>query len=274
MADTDRLEERLAAVERTVVDGDYELEELADVATMADEIDRLDARFDDLEERLVELERTVQSTSGFVSNVRSVNEGVEQQADAAIAAVDRLERRLDAIEGTLTAVDSSELQAAPAGRDGDRPGADRSEPEPDETERGPMGSERSGERVASDEGTAPADDVESAVDELIGDDGSSEQQNAASTDGDATSFETSVASDGGTDRSVRTADQRTVERTFSSDGSDADGAAADFGDDAGSGDTDDFGDAGGTEDADDSASATGTDDDSPAILDRLRSKLP
>uniref|UniRef100_UPI003F55792C DUF7310 family coiled-coil domain-containing protein n=1 Tax=Halosimplex halobium TaxID=3396618 RepID=UPI003F55792C len=98
MTDIERLDERLTAVERAVVDGDYELDELAEVATLADDLDRLESRIDDIEGRLADLEARSESVEGFVGRVRSVNEDVEQQADAAIAAVDRLERRVDDLE--------------------------------------------------------------------------------------------------------------------------------------------------------------------------------
>ncbi|WP_123536471.1 DUF7310 family coiled-coil domain-containing protein [Halosimplex salinum] len=98
MTDIERLDERLTAVERAVVDGDYELDELADLAAVADDLDRLESRLDDVEERLATVEARSQSVEGFVGQVRSVNEDVEKRADAAIAAVDRLERRVGELE--------------------------------------------------------------------------------------------------------------------------------------------------------------------------------
>lgn len=241
MTDTDRLEERLTAVERTVVDGDYELEELAEVGEIADDLDRLDSRFDDVEERLAELEATVQSMGGFVSNVESVNEGVEQQAAAAVAAVDRLERRLDGIEQSLAAADSSAPRDATAGSDGRR--EDRSSAEAASGDSDPDAAD---ERDATDDGTIPTDDVDRAVDELVPEDDAPLDAQASSTDADP--FErSSVASDGGRSRTIRTADQRTVAKTFSSgDGADGDGAP----------------------------NESESTDESAGVLSRLRSKLP
>lgn len=103
MTDIERLDERLTAVERAVVDGDYELDELADVAALADDVERIESRLDELEERVADVEARSEALGGFVSNVRSVNEDVEQQADSAIAAVDRLEARIDELEQAMAA---------------------------------------------------------------------------------------------------------------------------------------------------------------------------
>lgn len=101
MSDIERIDQRLSAVERAVVDGDIELEQLADLATLAEDLERLENRLEAHERRIAELEGTVDAVSGFVGNVETVNEGVERQADAAIAAVDRLEYRIDELERTL-----------------------------------------------------------------------------------------------------------------------------------------------------------------------------
>ncbi|NHN40936.1 hypothetical protein G9C85_04705 [Halorubellus sp. JP-L1] len=107
MTDIDRIEERLTAVERTVVDGDYELDELADVAALADQFEEVEERLAEVEDRLAKLEGRSQALGGYVSNVQSVNDDVADQASAALATVDRLEDRL------------AELEGAP-GSDGDR----------------------------------------------------------------------------------------------------------------------------------------------------------
>lgn len=101
MTDLERLDQRLTAVERVVVDGDVELDGLADLATLTADIDRLETRVKDYEQRLAALEATVDAVSGFVGNVESVDEDVEQQAAAAVAAVDRLEYRIDELERAL-----------------------------------------------------------------------------------------------------------------------------------------------------------------------------
>lgn len=101
MSDIDRIDQRLAAVERAVVDGDRELDQLADLAALADDLDRLEARLEAHERRIATIEGTVDAFEGFVGNVESVNESVERQADAAIAAVDRLEYWIDDLEETI-----------------------------------------------------------------------------------------------------------------------------------------------------------------------------
>lgn len=103
MTDIERLEERLAAVERTVVDGDHEVGDLADVATLTEEVERLADRLDDLERRLADLEGDTQALQGYVGQVQSVNDEVERRATAAFAAVDRLEDRVDTLEATTNA---------------------------------------------------------------------------------------------------------------------------------------------------------------------------
>lgn len=114
MTDIERLDERLTAVERAVVDGDYELDELADVAAIADDVERIESRLDELEHRVADVEARAEALGGFVSNVRSVNEDVEQQADSAIAAVDRLEARLDELEQAMAATGGGDETRRPA----------------------------------------------------------------------------------------------------------------------------------------------------------------
>lgn len=85
----DSLAARLAAVERAVTDGEpVEGSETAAVRR------RLDAVADDLEtltDRVDALAATVQSLHGYVGEIEHVNERVERRADAARAAVERLE---------------------------------------------------------------------------------------------------------------------------------------------------------------------------------------
>jgi chromosome segregation ATPase len=90
MPDSDAtLERRLAAVERAL-DG-----EQRDPADSDSEDDAIESRIETLEARVDELDAAVQSVRGFLGGVSAVNESVEQRADAAVAAVERLERRLD-----------------------------------------------------------------------------------------------------------------------------------------------------------------------------------
>lgn len=90
----DDLRERVAAVERALTDGEGDLQALAEGAASADRLDSLEAELDDLQEDVAELEAATQALRGYVGSVRSVNESVEERADAALAAVDSLEERL------------------------------------------------------------------------------------------------------------------------------------------------------------------------------------
>ncbi|ELY67742.1 DUF7310 family coiled-coil domain-containing protein [Natrinema versiforme] len=101
MSDIERIERRLSAVERAVVDGDIELDELADIASVAGILEELTAQVEEHERRLAALEGRTDALDGAVGSVDSVNEAVERRADAAVAAVDRLEYRLDELEGAV-----------------------------------------------------------------------------------------------------------------------------------------------------------------------------
>ena len=98
MTDIDRLEQRLSAVERVVVDGDVTLEELSELTSLHETVAQLEERIEEQDRRIADLEASVQSIEGYVGNVESINDGVERQAASAVATVDRLERRLDKLE--------------------------------------------------------------------------------------------------------------------------------------------------------------------------------
>jgi|GEM_PF-2419914 chromosome segregation ATPase len=119
MTDIDRIEQRLAAVERTVTDGDHELNDIADLTDLADDMERLERRLDSIEERVAELEGVQDALDGYVSNVRSVNESIEQQAGAAYAAVDRLEERVDDLEPTVDGETAGSTPSGNASSEGD-----------------------------------------------------------------------------------------------------------------------------------------------------------
>lgn len=106
MTDIDRLAERLSAVERTVIDGEHDFDELADLAEVVDRLDRLEDRFEELEGRVADLEGRTDSLQGYVTNVDSVNESVEQQSASALAAVESLEQRVDDLEQRAETVDN------------------------------------------------------------------------------------------------------------------------------------------------------------------------
>jgi chromosome segregation ATPase len=95
---SDDVEERLDAVERALTGTDADLSSLAADAELVERVDRLAERVDAAEERLEELDAALQAVRGYVGNVRSVNDDVEQRANAAVAGVEALEARLDDIE--------------------------------------------------------------------------------------------------------------------------------------------------------------------------------
>ena len=101
MSDIDRIEQRLAAVERVVVDDERTFDDIAELAALSDAVERLEKRLEDHERRIAEINGATQSVEGFVNNVERVNANVEQQANVALATVDRLEKRVDELEREL-----------------------------------------------------------------------------------------------------------------------------------------------------------------------------
>jgi len=105
MTDIETLAERLRTVERAVTDGTTEFPEVTELAELEARVDTVEQRVDDIDERTAELEAATQAIRGYVGNVRSVNDEVEQRADAALAATDRLEVRLDEELGSQSVSD-------------------------------------------------------------------------------------------------------------------------------------------------------------------------
>lgn len=98
MTDVETLSERVRTVERAVTDGDHEFPAVDELGELTERLDSIERRLDDIEERTGELEAATEALRGYVGNVRSVNERVEQRADTALAATERLERRIEADE--------------------------------------------------------------------------------------------------------------------------------------------------------------------------------
>lgn len=94
----DDLRERVEAVERALTDGDGDLTALAEGAAAAERVAGLEDDIEELREEVADLSAATQAIRGYVGNVRSVNESVEERADAALAAVESLESRLDDLE--------------------------------------------------------------------------------------------------------------------------------------------------------------------------------
>lgn len=91
------LEARLAAVERTLTDGDHDTDALADAAEVAERIETVESDLADLTDRVAELEAASQALRGYVGNVRAVNEEVQQRADLALS---KAETAAEAASGT------------------------------------------------------------------------------------------------------------------------------------------------------------------------------
>jgi hypothetical protein len=101
----DPLEERLAAVERAVRDGDG-------TAAVADE--SLRDRVAAVEDDVADLEAAVQAVRGYVGGVRHVNDEVEQRADAAMAKAHAVERALADDTDPRAAASTGSEDAEPA----------------------------------------------------------------------------------------------------------------------------------------------------------------
>ena len=109
------LDDRLSALERSFGTATDQAEQNSpdaptrgpDGPPPADHPD-LEARIDTLEDRLADLESGLQAVRGYVGNVEHVNQSVERRANAAIAAVERLESA-----PTMPPVATAERSATP-----------------------------------------------------------------------------------------------------------------------------------------------------------------
>lgn len=89
------IESRLDAVERALTETDRGPGDLPDAAETTDRLADCEARLDDLEARLAELEAAVEAVRGYVGQARREDREAERTAEAALAAAERVERRLD-----------------------------------------------------------------------------------------------------------------------------------------------------------------------------------
>jgi len=103
------LEARIETLERAITDGEHDLSELASEAEALDRLETLETKCKEFEHQLAELDAATQALRGYVGSIRAVNSEVEQRADAALAAVESLENRLDEPKNGL---DSAETQRA------------------------------------------------------------------------------------------------------------------------------------------------------------------
>jgi len=120
MTDDEAIERRLSAVERAVTgaggaDSDGTVDDRA-----PGRLDDIESRVEDIEETVADLEAATRALRGYVGNVRSVNRDVERRAESALAAVDRLESRLD---GEADEWGPGRHHSGQDGEDGSPPGA-------------------------------------------------------------------------------------------------------------------------------------------------------
>ncbi|WP_302080975.1 DUF7310 family coiled-coil domain-containing protein [Salinibaculum rarum] len=78
------LEDRLAALERAIADGEHDFEALATDGAVADRVQTVESDLETLTDRVAELEAATQALRGYVGNVRSVNEETRERADLAL----------------------------------------------------------------------------------------------------------------------------------------------------------------------------------------------
>jgi hypothetical protein len=113
---------RLRAVERALTDGDTAVEDLSETAAVHERLDSLAADVATLTERLDALDATVQSLHGYVGELEHVNARVARRADAARAAVERLD------DQHLVGARSPENDSRAASGPDDQPDSSRDDP--------------------------------------------------------------------------------------------------------------------------------------------------
>jgi uncharacterized protein YoxC len=153
MAEDPSLEARVDAIERTLTDG-TDVEGLPEAARIESRVEDLEATADDVEERLAELEAAVQALRGFAGGVRAVDESVERRANAALAAVERLEDERRGTQDPTTAstatptADANDDRRATGRRSDDDPGSGTGRrPEAEGGRAGAAGVERERDRT-------------------------------------------------------------------------------------------------------------------------------
>ncbi|QCJ47571.1 hypothetical protein [Haloprofundus sp. MHR1] len=110
-----RLEKRLEAVERAATGTDASVADLSSAAELDARLTAVEEQLSEFDDRLSELDAAVQALRGYVGGVRAVNRAVERRADAAIAAVESLERDRpngDAVDEILEGVEGENESAS------------------------------------------------------------------------------------------------------------------------------------------------------------------
>jgi len=146
----DGLEARVAALERALTDGrEGSVDDLPSGGDVERSVDDLQQRVEELQRRIEELDAALQAVRGCVGEVCHVNREVERRADAALAAVERIEEQEPGAGGTAGLAPGSAVAdeestwngasdtawADPEAADGDGVGAwppDEDEEDPDD----------------------------------------------------------------------------------------------------------------------------------------------
>ncbi len=151
--DVDRLAARVEAVERTLTDGETDLDRIADRATLDARVEDLESNLAALTDRLDELEAAVEAVRGFAGGVRAVNRDVERRADLALATV----AALDDVDGDAVHEASSlPREGTWSGGSDSPPGDDDSSPASDESSRARDDERRARDRSADRESSTGA----------------------------------------------------------------------------------------------------------------------
>ncbi|MEF8837932.1 MAG: hypothetical protein V5A18_00320 [Haloarculaceae archaeon] len=90
-----QFEDRLATVERALTDGETDLEAVAEGAATAEQVADLEDRLGRLEDEVADLDAATQALRGYVGEVRSINEDVEETAASAMAKAERAQSAAD-----------------------------------------------------------------------------------------------------------------------------------------------------------------------------------
>jgi hypothetical protein len=202
--DTETIDRRLRAVERAITDADTPPVDLADAAEATDRIERLEDRIDDVDRRLADLEAAVRALRGYVGNVRSVNEDVEQTATAALSTVRSVQRRLD---------EQDEIGDAGVGAGHPDGGRLWEDVEPDRSAATATTDTETGTGTTTGTATAPGDDETTAESDVRTTEGNSEDHDRARLWEDVTPRE-----------STHRRDERTNDESWPRDGMDVDRA--------------------------------------------------
>lgn len=107
------LDERIRALERALTERDDPPVPVPAVSDVSSDVATLEDRVDLLESSVADLDARQQAVEAYVDRVDHVNETIERRADAALAAVDRLESTLRE-ESHATAAQASDATPAPS----------------------------------------------------------------------------------------------------------------------------------------------------------------